>query len=628
MRWISVFLGFIASVTVCYPSTIVLEEGESEYENYSNTIEIFEDSTAKVTLKDILTNPLLYPFKEGGPKEQFSHHVTSNYWIRFKIVNKAETHSKWVLEILDSRFSEVIFYAPEFQDSLYYLQSKTGVEYDFSQREYQHKNFVFDIPFGVERGNNDAYYYLKITPHTVGSFLFKIRKNKEFASYAFKEYLLLGMYYGIVFIMAFYNLFLFFTIRERVYVYYFFYVLAWAFDSSVNDGLGFQFVWSQSHWITSWGGYISKTLILIFYMIYSNTFLEAKKFLPSSRLGFYALLFVLFVASMFFPFAQYTPLYDIVFIAIFAYTLFIAYVVYKKGYEPARFFLLGNTLILLGLILNLMKNASLFNFFLEDSPIMLIAIVYIRNISMIMDIVILSFALGDRIRFLKTTNERAQEEVIKQLNENRKLSDKVNLELEQKVLERTKVIEENNIALAKANEQLKIQAEEIQEMNSILDRDNWNLKKNVIEEKEARISLKEINYKEFCLVYPDDATVDRFLEEVKWGEGYACKKCGNEKYGKGSSLFGRRCTKCRHDESITAYTAFHKCKFDIRKALYITVMINRYAENVSITSLSKELELRNATCWKFAQKLLATVHKKEYEKLKDDEKLKYLILNS
>jgi len=628
MKWIGIAVWFFSAIACCFGKTIILEEGEAEYEPLSNTIEVFEDKTTKVTLDDILAHPELYPFIEGGAKEQFSHHVAHNYWIRFKINNKSGVHSKWVLEILDSRFSEVIFYTPDFGDTLRYVHSKTGLAYNFNEREYQHKNFVFDIPLGTTLKAESAYYYLKIRPGTIGSFLFKIRKNKVFASYAFKEYLLLGMYYGIVFIMAFYNLFLFFSTKEKVYVYYFFFAIAWAFDSSINDGLGFQFVWSESHWVTAWGVYISKSLMLTFYMIYAHSFLDIKKNFPASRVGLFALLIFFYGISLFLPYNNYSFLYDWLFMAIFAYTLFIAYVVYAKGYKPARFFLLGNAVILLGLVLNMMKNATLLNPILQGVPVLLIAIVYIRNISMIMDIVTMSFALGDRIRFLKHTNELAQQEVINQLHENSILSEKVNRELEQKVIARTKIIEEKSAELEEANENLKAQAEEIKLMNAILDKDNWNLKKNVIEEKEARISLKQINFQEFSLVYPDDTAVDRFLEEIKWEEGYACKKCGNTKYGKGASPFARRCTKCRHDESITSCTAFHKCKFDIRKALYITVMINRYGENVYITDISRELEMRNATCWKFVQKLLLTTHKKEYEKLKDDDKLKYLILNS
>jgi two-component system, sensor histidine kinase LadS len=628
MKWISIIACIFLAIAPGFAKTIVLESGQAEYEPLSNTIEIYEDTSQTVTLDDILAHPELHFFREGGAKEQFSHHIASNYWIRFRISNKSGSRSKWVLEILDSRFAEVIFYTPDYKESLHYVESKTGVAYDFSLREYQHKNFVFDLPLVSSSQKDSSYYYLKITPGTIGSFLFKIRENKIFASYAFKEYLLLGMYYGILFIMAFYNLFLYFSTKEKVYIYYFFYAMAWAFDSSINDGLGFQFIWPQNHTVTLLGAHFSKILMLGFFMVYSHSFLDIKKNFPSSKMGLYVLLLSFGGISLFFPYANYSFLYDLLFIVIFAYTLFIAYVVYKKGYKPARFFLLGNAVILLGLVLNMMKNATLLNPLLQGLPVLLIAIVYIRNICMVMDIVILSFALGDRIRFLKFTNEKAQEEVIKQLNENRILSDRVNRELEQKVIERTQIIEEKSKELEVANANLQKQAEEIKAMNAVLDKDNWNLKKNVIEEKEARISLKQINFQEFSLVYPDDTSVNRFIEEIKWENGYTCTKCGNAKYGKGATLFSRRCTKCRHDESITSCTAFHKCKFDIRKALYITVMINRYGDNVFVTDISRELEMRNATCWKFVQKLLAVVQTKEYEKLKDDDKLKYLILHS
>ncbi|HSZ71977.1 MAG TPA: 7TM-DISM domain-containing protein, partial [Cytophagaceae bacterium] len=201
MRGIGIVVCFFCALALSHGKTIVLEDGQEEYETLSNTIEIFEDPTAKVTLDDILAHPERYAFKEGGAKEQFSHHASSNYWIRFKILNRTGIHSKWILEILDSRFSEVDFYTPDFYHFNSYTESKTGVQYDFIQREYQHKNFVFDLSL-APASETPSYYYLKIRPGTIGSFLFKIRKNKVFASYAFKEYLLLGMYYGIVFIMA------------------------------------------------------------------------------------------------------------------------------------------------------------------------------------------------------------------------------------------------------------------------------------------------------------------------------------------------------------------------------------------------------------------------------------------
>ena len=51
-----------------------------------------------------------------------------------------------------------------------------------------------------------------------------------------------------------------------------------------------------------------------------------------------------------------------------------------------------------------------------------------------------------------------------------------------------------------------------------------------------------------------------YLIEQKWGIGYKCIKCGNDKYGKGRQWFYRRYNSCGYDESVTANKMFHKCK--------------------------------------------------------------------
>jgi two-component system, sensor histidine kinase LadS len=253
--------------------------------------------------------------------------------------------------------------------------------------------------------------------------------------------------------------------------------------------------------------------------------------------------------------------------------------------------------------------------------------VYSTNIGMVLEIMILSFALADRVKFLKTEKELTQQQLILQLSENQKLSEKVNRELEGKVAERTKVIEEKSKLLEEANLKLVEQSEKINQMNALLDIDNWKLKKSLIEEKESRIKLKDISFEEFMQVYPNDTACFKYLEELKWPDKFTCIKCGNTKFGKGINVFSRRCTRCRYDETITTNTIFYRCKFPINKALYIVATINRYGEDMSITELSNKLELRNATCWAFVKKVLKVRNKTKYDSVPDENKLAFLILN-
>ncbi|MFR9504292.1 MAG: transposase, partial [Rikenellaceae bacterium] len=40
----------------------------------------------------------------------------------------------------------------------------------------------------------------------------------------------------------------------------------------------------------------------------------------------------------------------------------------------------------------------------------------------------------------------------------------------------------------------------------------------------------------------------KYLADVKWADGYVCKRCANTKYCKGIKPHSRRCIKCRYDE--------------------------------------------------------------------------------
>lgn len=94
-----------------------------------------------------------------------------------------------------------------------------------------------------------------------------------------------------------------------------------------------------------------------------------------------------------------------------------------------------------------------------------------------------------------------------------------------------------------------------------------------------------------------------FLSEIKWKDGYKCRKCDNINYCPGKTPFSRRCTKCKSDESATSGTIFHHCRFDISKAFYIAYNVCKGNDDVSSYEFARRLALRQMTCWKFKDKL-------------------------
>jgi hypothetical protein len=110
-------------------------------------------------------------------------------------------------------------------------------------------------------------------------------------------------------------------------------------------------------------------------------------------------------------------------------------------------------------------------------------------------------------------------------------------------------------------------------------------------------------------LFGSDEKCYEFLADLKWSEGFVCRKCGNSNYCPGKTPFSRRCTKCKSEESPTSDTIFHNCKFPISKAFYIAYNVCRGKEDVSTYEFARRLSLRQMTCWNFKAKIQRALQK-------------------
>ncbi len=101
------------------------------------------------------------------------------------------------------------------------------------------------------------------------------------------------------------------------------------------------------------------------------------------------------------------------------------------------------------------------------------------------------------------------------------------------------------------------------------------------------------------------------LAAEKWKDGYICRKCGNTNYCFGKTLHSRRCTRCKHDESATANTIFHRCKIPLNEAFKIAYIVCNQPD-ISTYDLSRMLKIRQMTCWKFKKRISECLDKKGY----------------
>lgn len=116
--------------------------------------------------------------------------------------------------------------------------------------------------------------------------------------------------------------------------------------------------------------------------------------------------------------------------------------------------------------------------------------------------------------------------------------------------------------------------------------------------------FKSLSLFEFQDRFPDVDSCLRYLSDLKWGDGFQCRKCGHGNYCKGGMPHSRQCTSCRYDESPTAGTLFHKVKFNLLKAFWIVYFVSTNKKGMTSTELSRKLSLRQKTCWAFKRKVM------------------------
>jgi ISXO2-like transposase domain/Transposase zinc-ribbon domain len=113
------------------------------------------------------------------------------------------------------------------------------------------------------------------------------------------------------------------------------------------------------------------------------------------------------------------------------------------------------------------------------------------------------------------------------------------------------------------------------------------------------------NYHELVAWFPDDAACLRYLERLRWGDGFSCRFCGlvgGEYWRMGDGL--RRCAACRHETSVTAGTVLAKTRMPLVSWFAAVWYVVNQKNGVSALGLQRVLGFGSyQTAWAWLHKL-------------------------
>ncbi|WDF53775.1 7TM diverse intracellular signaling domain-containing protein [Mucilaginibacter sp. KACC 22063] len=599
---------FLLILTTAHAQQIVnIDNSTKQVIFHTADIKWLEDAGDQFTFNQISSADFQKNFKNNPGYYPKNYHHQSAYWYKITVRYTEDISPSAVFEFFDQTIDHVSIYMPDEHGN--YIKSTAGSAVPFSKRSFLHKNFEFPIE---AKSAGVRTYYFKIKSKESINAIIVYRTIPYFIHYAITEYLTYGLFYGMILIFCFHNLLMFIAIRKREYLIYVLYILSIGVYEMCTDGIAFQFLWPNS---PHWNQYAYGTALFcisIFALIFTRDLLRVKTQAPKlyNVLNYliiarsvYFLFCLLFDKSLFYyKFIEFVPLFMAYYTGI---------TIWRKGYKPARFFVLGYSVLLLGFLFKACTVLGYQLFFPGYIGH------YSLSFSFIMEMVFLSFAIGDQVRVLRKEKEEAREEMIRQMNINSQLKDSINQELEiqvakrtrevveksQEILEQAHIIEQQNLELVTINHQLEEQAAEISRMNVLLEKDNIQLKDNFEKATDALALSTELSFEEFSAKYPDQEKCNKFLAEIKWNKGFSCIKCNNKTYNTGRAPHSRRCTKCGYEESVLFNTIFQNSRIPINKAFYLVYLMYTSKGTISSYQLSEKLGIRQSTCWQYAIKV-------------------------
>lgn len=402
--FISLFAGFyfvfVEKIHAESKSNPLILEQTSEREDLYPAIDLIKDRQDKYTINDLVQENIEEPFTNIHNVKQKRGFFHSPNWLRFDIQNNS-TDEHWLLEFAFPLIHELKLYTVE--DGQIVQLYDTGANNPFHQRPYNHRNFV--LPFDIPQGESKTFYAYAVGSGDLHPPII-VWKQEAFMEKSQVEFLLLGIFYGISLVMILYNLFLFFSLRLKSYLFYVLTIMFTLLGKISINGLGYQYLWSN---FPNWN-IISTTVWVaigcIFILIFTRHFLDVDQYIPTFKRFYYTFIVLNMVVILSIPFSRFIALYLMIAVSVSTFIVAIttASISLFRGAREARFYLLGWLVFLTGVSITMLERAVVVPYSMVTE--------YAGQTALTFEVVLLSLALADKFNIMRREKNIAKQEAL------------------------------------------------------------------------------------------------------------------------------------------------------------------------------------------------------------------------
>jgi len=407
-------------------------------------VEVLRDPGGQLTLAEVsrADNAARFSAIQAADRDLNFGYSASAYWLRFTVEAAPAAAGPWLLEIGFPVLNHVDVYLPA-EGRHWAMGSKRPFA---DGHPIPHRNFV--VPLDV-RAQTPQTIYLRVASEGSLTVPLQLWRPDAFAVHTQDSYFLLALYYGMLLALALYNLLLYLSLRDRNHLTYVAFAASMAVGQLSLNGFGNQFLWP--HW-PNWGSAVFSSGFAatgLFGALFTRNFLATR--LNAPRLDRVILLLAgSFAVAMLGPLVlpyRWCAILTSLTGASFALVAVITGVVsLRRRQAGAGYFLAAWTLLLLGVGMMALRNLA----WLPTNVLTANGM----QIGSSLEMLLLSFALADRIQTARREKDLAQAEALASKEAMLDVLRHSEQQLERRVGERTRELAKINARLLASENKL------------------------------------------------------------------------------------------------------------------------------------------------------------------------------
>ena len=379
---------------------VILNDGVSFY-GIGLNLDILEDKESKLTIEDINRPEWASQFKRNKVKNPNFGLSKSTFWARFKVKNKSKKVRQWIVTNSYGLQDNITFYRKK---KGAWSSKKTGDLFNFKTREILENGFSFYL-----NGDQNEFYFIKIKG-AINKLNLSIASETKFKEESRKQFGVMSIFSGIILALFFYNILLCVSVRSKTYLVYCIYVLSYGLTQVVTSGYASTTIFANLPWFNNSGVAFFVGNVLWSFLIFSRDFLDLKSANKIIKKLIQILIFLslaLIIVSISLPY-RFSAGFIFVMAIIAPFSiLFIAILRAREGFRPAKYFVIAFSLALIGVMIFALSH-------LKVLPVNNLT-QYSFMIGNTLELILLSFALGDKYNLIQEESIKIQENYSKDL---------------------------------------------------------------------------------------------------------------------------------------------------------------------------------------------------------------------